>query len=348
MKKLLLTVAVAAFFFSCENDANDYNQTGATSNEQTQNFASKPTKELERLRKEAFDKMNLGGMYRYSSQKGLTISGDMLKGQTTSSIVIPPNALTYEDGGVIDGYIYVDYVELFTIEKMVSLNKPTMGFNPQTGERELLVSGGEFYLMIRDANGTQVTLNQPIQVNIATNNSQANPNGMLLWNGITDPDGSFWWNNAAVSDVSFANGSPVFQEGTVYNILINNSSTFGWYNCDKFYSDPRPKTNMSIKIPAGFNQSNSSVYVAFENEKNALMHLYSFDAAFNMFGTPQPAIPDGINAHIIFVGEQNGQYRYEIISTVITGGNPVFNVNPGNLITTSNFQQIENHILTLP
>lgn len=335
-------------FFSCEHDANDYNQTGTTGNEQTQNSASKPSRALERLRQDAFDKMNLGGRYHYSSPQGLTISGDMLNGQSTSSIVIPPNALTYEDGTPINGYIHVDYVEVFTIEKMVSLNKPTMGFNPQTGERELLVSGGEFYLMIKDSNGTQVTLNQPIQVNIATNNSQASPNGMLLWNGVTDPNGSFWWNNAAVSDVSFANGSPVFQEGSAYNVLINNSSSFGWYNCDKFYSDPRPKTDMMVQVPSGFDQTNSSVFVAFENEKNALMHMYSFDATYNMYGTPQPAIPDGINAHIIFVGEQNGQYKYQIISTVITGGSPVFNISPGNLITTNNYQQIENHILSLP
>lgn len=346
MKKLLLTVAVAAMFFSCENDAND-NQNGAAGNEQTQNSASKPSRGLERLRQEAFDKMNLGGMYHYSAPQGLTISGDMLRGQSTSSIVIPPNALTYEDGTPINGYIYVDYVEVFTIEKMVSLNKPTMGFNPQTGERELLVSGGEFYLMIKDSNGNQVTLNQPIQVNIATNNSQANANGMLLWNGVTDPDGSFWWNNAAVSDVSFANGSPVFQEGNYYNILVNDSNTFGWYNCDKFWNDPRPKTDVIVQIPNGFDQSNSSVYIAFENEKNALMHLFTYDANNNMYGTPQPAIPDGIKGHIIFVGEQNGQYKYEIISTIITNS-PVFNINPGNLITASNYQQLENHILSLP
>lgn len=349
MKKILLILPVLAILFSCENDPiNSINS--INSNEKIAKLTNDDIEislGLKHLRREAFEDSNLGGQYHYSPDAGLVISDDMFKGKTTSNIVIPPHALTDRDNNEINGYIYVDYVEVFTIDKMVSLNTPTMGINHESGERELLVSGGEFYLMIRDSSGNVVNLNQPIQVNIATNNSQANPNGMLLWNGVTDPDGSFWWNDASTSDISFPNGSPVFLEGNYYNVLIKTSSSFGWYNCDRFVNDPRPKSDIQIQIPSNFNQSNSSVYIAFEGEKNALMHLSSYDANLGMFGTGFPSVPDGSKAHIIFVGEQNGHYEYEIITTTITG-NPVFAVNAGNLNIANNFQQLEDQIKLLP
>lgn len=344
MKKILFPLAFLGFLFSCENDTS----TTVENNESlsVQNATFNVTPELAELRKQAFNEYNLGGEYYYSSGEGLTITGDMFAGETSTSIVIPPHALITNDGEEIEGYIYVDYVEVFTIEKMVSLNTPTVGFNTQTGEKDLLVSGGEFYLMIKDGNGNVVNLNQPIQVNIATDNSNANPNGMTLWNGITNSDGTFLWKDASTSDVSFANGAPQFMEGNTYNVFINNSDNFGWYNCDKFTSYPGPKTDMMLQIPSNFDATNSSVYIAFENEKNSLMNLY-YDPNNNIYGFGHQAIPEGLNAHIIFVGEQNGQYVYEIISTVITG-NPSFSVTPSNLTVAPSVQDLEQVIQQLP
>ena len=79
---------------------------------------------------------------------------------------------------------------------------------------------------------------------------------------------------------------------------------FGWFNVDRFANDPRRKTQLQIAVPQEFNSDNTRVYIALQGEPNSLAHVYG-------------EFPIGLNAHIIFISEENGNFRYAIKTLTI-------------------------------
>jgi len=342
MKKLIFTLLTATFIFiSCDSESA-FNE---TENQTTQNttMSAKASPGLESLRKSALTDINQGGTVYYSDQRGITFTTN-----TKGSIVIPPGSIATKDGKPINGNIKIEYIEIFNRAKMVVTNKPTVA-NLPTGQKGFLVTGGEFYLDIT-YNGQQVDVVTPIKVNIDTNNSNANPINMALWNGAIDTNGDLTWKGATTNDLEFAVDGAVFggKGGTgVYDVLIKDSGSFGWCNIDRLMSWPGTKVKLKVTPPAGFNQSNSSVYLAVEGEDNMLAQFDMFYSATNTFEEHTGLVPVGLDCHIIFVGEQSGNYVYHIISGPISSTG-TYTVPLSGLTTTTNYGQVETAILALP
>jgi hypothetical protein len=92
---------------------------------------------------------------------------------------------------------------------------------------------------------------------------------------------------------------------------------FGWTNVDRFYSDPREKTQILVAPPTTYDNTNSAVYLHYDGMGNALARLDTFDTATNLFSEHYGLIPVGLACHIIFVTEANGQWRYGIKGVTI-------------------------------
>ena len=45
---------------------------------------------------------------------------------------------------------------------------------------------------------------------------------------------------------------------------------WGWTNIDKFYSDPRPKTEIYAELPDGLGNTNTEVFISYDGESKAL------------------------------------------------------------------------------
>lgn len=343
MKKMLFMLMTVSFMFvSCDSDSTTQEPTKQESLN-TQNSA-KPTQGLKSLRDKVLADNNQGGKIYYSSIRGVVFST-----KTKTTIVIPPGSIMTKDGKKIDGDIEIDYIEIFNKKTMVVANKPTMGQLVNSTDKGLLTTGGEFYLDIK-FNGQQVNVVTPIKVNINTSNSSANPAGMSLWNGAINGNDDLTWNAASTSDLEFEQDGAVFggKSGTgVYDVLVNNSSNFGWCNIDRLSSWPGIKTKIKVIPPTGFDQSNSSVYLAVKGEDNMLAQFDMFYTATNTFEEHYGLVPIGLECHIIFVGEQNGNYVYHILSTAI-GNNATYTVPATGLTTTTNYSQLENAISLLP
>ena len=338
MKKVLILLMTVSLFMSCDSDS--------TSNENNLANGAKIGSTFDSMREKALIEMNQGGTIHYSPDQGAVYK---LRNGTT--IHIPPHSIVTKDGSQIDGPITIDYIEIFRKEQMAIANTPTMGQVPDSEQKDLLVSGGEFYIDIK-FNGEQVEIIAPVKVNIATSNSEADPNGMNLWNGETDNNtNNFTWNLADPNDLIFEGSGPVFGgeggAGGFYDVLIKNSTSLGWCNIDKFAQFPDPKTRIRIIVPNGFDQTNSSVYLAVRNQPNMLARFDMFYPSSNVFEEHYGLVPVGLDCHLIFVGEQNGQYVYSILSTAI-GNNATYSIPSGSLITASSYHQVENAISILP
>lgn len=213
-----------------------------------------------------------------------------------------------QNGNAVTGQIVVEYAELFDPGTMLATNKSTMGRMPN-GDMALLISGGEFYINAKK-NGQQLDISCPMQVIIPASLTGGAETGMTLWDGTIDEDGNLEWDEQ--ERANGANG--VFVEGPNYYASF---SGFGWTNVDRFYSDPRPKTTILAEAPSGYNFENSAIYLHYDGEGSSLAKLDTFNPATNQFSEHYGQIPIGLQCHIIFATEDNGQWRYAIKAVTI-------------------------------
>jgi hypothetical protein len=214
----------------------------------------------------------------------------------------------------VTGDIDIEYNEIFDGGHMVTTNKPTMGIM-EDGKQSILLSGGEFYINAKKGS-TQLDLVGSIGLEIPTDLTGGTQGGMLLWTGVEDEKDNFAW------DKPREGVKPNQTDGAsgVYATYSANLTSFGWTNVDKFYNDPRPKTQILAAVPAGYNATNSAVYLHYDGEGSALAKLDLFDATTNLFSEHYGQIPVGLVCHMIFVTEDAGQWRYAIKALTITAG----------------------------
>ncbi|MRX66403.1 hypothetical protein SAMN06265349_102296 [Flavobacterium resistens] len=221
------------------------------------------------------------------------------------------NCLT-KNGNAVTGQIDIEYIELFDKGNMLITNKPTMGITAD-GKKNLLISGGEFFIKATQG-GVELQTSCSMSMIVPTTLTDGLDNAMTLWTGVVDDAGELAWREAKAG-ADGANGKGGVQgEGNNYYVTFGN---FGWTNVDRFYSDPRPKTTILADAPDGYDNNNSAIYLSYDGEgNNALAKLDTYTAA-GLFSEHYGQIPIGLKCHVIFVTEDNGQWRYAIKAVTV-------------------------------
>jgi hypothetical protein len=245
------------------------------------------------------------GVVTITSAKGvkLNINGDCLT----------------KNGVAVTGAVEIEYIELFDKGTMLITNKPTMGVMPD-GKKNLLISGGEFFIKATQG-GVELKTSCSMNLIVPTALTDGLDNAMTLWNGTIDDNGELAWReNKPNADGTGGGKGGVQGEGANYYVTFGN---FGWTNVDRFYSDPRPKTTLLVAAPTGYDNNNSAVYLSYDGEgTNALAKLDTYTPA-GLFSEHYGQIPIGLKCHVIFVTEDNGQWRYAI-KAVTVAANDVY------------------------
>lgn len=300
MKSTLKNIGLAVFaslaIASCSDDSAQGNH-----------IPSAP--EFNNLRQTALDNLTQeftliaeNGSATFTSEKGVqfTINGACLT----------------KNGNPVTGSVDIEYIEVFDGGTMLVTDKTTMGRLPN-GDMALLISGGEFHIKALQ-DGVTLGLTCSIQLLIPSTLTGGADTGMTLWNGTIDEDGNLDWDRAEQNPNGQNN---VFVEGTAgdapYYAFFN---AFGWTNVDRFYSDPRPKTTILAEVPNGYNFENSAVYLHYDGEGNALAKLDTYNDTTNQFSEHYGQVPIGLECHVIFVTEEDGQWRYAIKSATVAAG----------------------------
>jgi len=239
------------------------------------------------------------GLITLTSAKGvkLNINGDCLT----------------KNGNAVTGTIEIEYIELFDKGNMLVTNKPTMGITAD-GKKNLLISGGEFFIKATQG-GVELQTSCSMNLIVPTALTDGLDNAMTLWNGAIDDKGELAWReNKPNADGTGGGKGGVQGEGANYYVTFGN---FGWTNVDRFYSDPRPKTTLLVDVPDGYTNENSAVYLSYDGEgTNALAKLDTYTAQ-GLFSEHYGQIPIGLACHVIFVTEDNGQWRYAIKAVTV-------------------------------
>lgn len=250
-------------------------------------------------------------------------------------ITINGNCLT-KNGIGVTGAVDIEFVEIFNKGTMLTTNKPTMGILPD-GDKALLISGGEFFVEATQ-NGIALDTSCDFQLIIPAALTGGVDNDMILWNGIIDEDGNLAW---AENKRDGANGQGgVFGEGNSYYAFIGD---FGWSNVDRFYSDPRPKTTILVDVPEGYNNTNSAVYLSYDGEDTGLANLDTYDPITGLFSEHYGQIPIGLECHVIFISEEDGDWKYAIKAvTIVENGIITINENETSVVTEAQLTTIIN------
>ena len=292
----LLFLAALAFANCDSNDDNNPISVAPTASE----FSELRESAMEKITQH-FTLIAENGTSVFTSDKGVKLT-------------INANCLTL-NGNPITGEVDIEYAEVFDPGTMLVTNKTTMGALPGGGFG-LIISGGEFYINATQ-NGQQLEMSCNMNLIIPANLTGGIDNEMTLWTGIIDEDGNLKWTE---NDQTPNGQQGVFGEGqgggegAAYYAFF---SSFGWTNVDRFYSDPRPKTTILADVPDGYNFGNSAIYLHYDGEGSSLAKLDSFDNLNQLFTEHYGQIPIGLECHVIFATEDNGQWRYAVKAVTV-------------------------------
>ncbi|MFT5820152.1 MAG: hypothetical protein ACI8ZM_001386 [Crocinitomix sp.] len=225
-------------------------------------------------------------------------------GEKGTTLYLGADALVDTDGNLVTGNVQVELIEIDKKSEMVMMNKATMG---KVGSNHAtLVSQGEFYVSISQF-GTELTLTSPMSLTTPIDGYDPN---MRKFVNISDEEDLLW----EMADDSLVEiGEDTTGLAISYDILPGE---WGWTNLDKFYSDPRPKTNIYAEMPEGFDNTNTEVYISYDGESNALAQ---FDRWIDgRFTEHYGLIPIGLEVHFIAVGIVGDELHYSIQPATIT------------------------------
>ncbi|MBD8083899.1 hypothetical protein [Chryseobacterium caseinilyticum] len=204
------------------------------------------------------------------------------------------------NGAPITGTVILEFVEIYDRAKMMASNKPTMG-KKVSGEQEMLLSGGEFYINIKK-DGNTLTTTCPIVVETSTANSGGTVAGMQAFNGVIANSALTWEPTTSWDVVTNVQTNP--------NKYVMALPGFGWFNCDKFSNYPEPKTTITANVPAGYGSA-SQVFILAKNIPNAL-------------GTTAGKFPVGMQCYLIFVSESNGNFMWIIKEQTLAASHTIY------------------------
>ena len=247
-----------------------------------------------------------------------------LVGEQGSTLFFNPNSFMKGDGSLAVGEVEVEMIEIFDKGSMLVTNMPSNGLTA-AGEVALLVSGGE-HLIDANQDGEALKMHGQFQLTAPAENTGGPDMDMQLFRAEGDGDA---WVAEEENDKNFRVGG----EGADahYSVL---SGEFGWTNIDRWYSDTRPKTTIHVSVPDGWDDSNSAVYLSYDGEENALARMDTYDDTTGLFSEHYGLIPIGLEVHLIFVTESEGQWSYAIQGTTITDGHLTDFDSPDDFIET--------------
>ncbi len=238
-------------------------------------------------------------------------TGGEVNGEEGTILYFPANSFLDQNGDPVTGDVDIELVEIYNKAKMLLTKMPTNGRRPN-GDVETLVSGGEFFVNATQ-DGQQLQLANAFQLFAP---AEEFDDEMRIFNGQNkDCDGNDVECDVVWEEDEQGGLEPMQREGpdgtgvTGYGGFLSN---FGWTNIDRWYSDPRPKTVLYVDPPAGYDNTNSNVYISYDGEPTALALLDIYNTETGLFSEHYGLIPIGLEVHIIFVSVQDGQYVYAI------------------------------------
>ncbi len=234
---------------------------------------------------------------------GNAASGFSIIGEKGTKVKFPANAFVDGSGNIVSGTVTVTLKEVLS-KKDVLLSGVMTESNGQ-----LLESGGEMLIKaLKDGKDLQVNpalgdTGIRVEVPKVMNNKDMGlfvqqkrdqGQGGAGGGGGQQPQNPTTWIPA-----------PYYPFGNGPNSYSFTLPGFTWVNCDRFYSDPNPKTTVTV-LPA-FQDNNQvtdlQVILVFKNISTVI--TFPFNYSLQKFESYQNSLPIGSQAHLVVIGKDS-------------------------------------------
>jgi len=221
----------------------------------------------------------------------------------------------------LKGKINIDIIEIFDRGTMAITGKHTMSYD------SILISGGEFFLSAYQGDN-MIYSDDFISVEVPVELTGDFYEDMQLFSGGSEGQNTLrdWRLIRGLPEILGVFGQ---DDTTSYSLVF---SGFNWYNCDRFYDDPRERIYLDISYPSQFKNKSVAVYLAIKGEKNSL-------GLAN-----QGLFPIGLDVHLIFTVEVDDQFLYQIITDKISDKTYKFDQDKMGLVNPAQLKDIINNL----
>jgi hypothetical protein len=243
-------------------------------------------------------------------------TGGLLYGKKGTVLQFINDSFVDAEGNPVTGEVDIKLIEIFDRSTMVLMRKPTMG-RDENDALSALKSGGQFY--IDATQGTKkLTPVKGFTIIAPVDNTGGADDNMRLFTGIEECDAVLcnvvWEEDAADRNVGI---DGMQTTGGSYDAYYAFRNKFGWTNIDRWYNDPRPKTTIFVDVPAGFDNTNCAVFMAYKGQPSALAMFDTFDKNTGLFSEHYGLIPVGLEVHFILVSIIEDEIHYAVKSATI-------------------------------
>lgn len=233
-----------------------------------------------------------------------------LQGVHGTLVQISPNSFVDGQGELVVGDVRICLIEIYDKATLFMLNRSTDGVR-ESGAKDILKSGGQ-YSMTATQNGQAVFLSQPVVVKMPVDNTGGYDEEMRKFVGNQDVNGLVEWQMANDSTISLDTVQTELGPSAFYSLFDNGLWT--WVNCDHWLDDPRPKTNLKVFFPEGYNWSNCQLVMSVDEEPMVLSNLNWIEDHFTY--SPN-RIPIGMDCHFIAITIIDDEVHYAIQAATI-------------------------------
>jgi hypothetical protein len=242
-------------------------------------------------------------------------TGFTLTGEKGTKVTFAANAFVDGNGNTVSGNVTV------TLKEVLSKKDVLFSGVMTESNGQLLESGGEI-LVKAQKDGAALRVNPALQNDGARVEipKVMNDKDMGLFIQEKRPQGGASGNNQQQSPFTWT-PAPYYPFGNGPNSYTFSLPSFNWVNCDRFYSDPNPKTTITT-LPA-FQDNNQvtdlQVMLVFKNI--ATVVTLPFDFTAQKFQSYQNSLPIGLQADLIILGkDSDGFIQFGTQSITISAG----------------------------
>lgn len=236
-----------------------------------------------------------------NASTGFTIMGD--KG---TKITFPANAFVDANGGLVSGTVTISLKEVMS-KKDVLLSGVFTEANGQ-----LLESGGELQVKAKK-DGADLRINPDlnpdsaikVEVPKVMNNKDM---GLFVQQKRDQGQGGQTGGGQQQQNPTTWVPAPYYPFGNGPNSYSFTLPDFTWVNCDKFYSDPNPKTTITV-LPDFQDDSvvtDLQVMLVFKNISTVI--TLPFNYSIQQFESYANSLPIGLQADLVLIGKDSGGY----------------------------------------
>ncbi|WP_133054736.1 hypothetical protein [Niastella populi] len=253
---------------------------------------------------------------KQQSFTGNADAGFTITGEKGTKVTFAPNAFVDGAGNVVSGTVTV------TLKEVLSKKDVLFSGVMTESNGQLLESGGEI-LVKAQKDGAELQVNPKLQdkgAQVEIPKVMNNGDMGLFIQERRQQGGGASGGNQQESPYTWV-PAPYYPFGNGPNSYTFSLPSFSWVNCDRFYSDPNPKTTITALPAFQDNNQVSDLQVMLVFKNIATVITLPFDYTSQKFQSYQNSLPIGLQADLIILGKDSDGFIQFGTQSITIGAN---------------------------